>query len=96
LNYKKVAKERLLNDLEKNFNSNFYADNIDNFIGKRGEDLNYLNKNNCYQSKYNKDFKKIILVIDEIGNITTKQLYDLLSAINLTNVIKIIFAGDFS
>jgi hypothetical protein len=90
LTYKKVAKNRLLDDLKKNFKDNFLCDNIDNFLSKRGEELNYVNSSNCYSPK-----KDIILIIDEIGNVTSKQLYDLLSGIDLEKVVKIVFAGDF-
>lgn len=96
LTYKKIAKNRLVEGLQEKFNNNYYVDNIDSFIGKRGENLNYLNKSNCYAPKFKKKPKEIILVIDEIGNVTTKQLYDTLSAINLNQVIKIVFAGDFA
>lgn len=90
LTYKKVAKNRLLEDLKKNFKDNFLCNNIDNFLSKRGEELNYVNSSNCYSP--NKD---IILIIDEIGNVTSKQLYDILSGIDLNKIVKIVFAGDF-
>lgn len=90
LTYKKVAKNRLVQDLQKKFKNNFICDNIDNFLSKRGEELNYVNSSNCYSPN-----KKIIVVVDEIGNVTYKQLYDVLSGLDLEKVCKFVFAGDF-
>ena len=87
LTKKKRATQKLKEKYDQLGFTSVHLENIDSFLIKRGN-IYVKNELNCI------DDKNIVLILDEIGQITYDELYSIFAGINIDKIIRVVFGGD--